>query len=155
MNALAVFIASFGYVGRAPVASGTFGSAAGLVVYAALRWFNLTHLELPIIVGLFVVGVWAASRTARHLGRTDPGLVVVDEVVGMLISVALLQVTVTGAIVAFFAFRVLDIIKPFPAAQSERLHGGLGIMMDDVFAGVYAHLIMRLLAWLAPTWILQ
>lgn len=155
MNALALFIASFGYSGYAPVASGTFGSAAGLLVYLALRWTHLTHLELPVIVGLFVVGIWAASRTARHLGRTDPGIVVIDEVVGMLISVAFLQVSVAGAIVAFLAFRVLDIIKPFPAAQSERLHGGLGIMMDDVFAGLYAHLIVRGLAWLAPEWMLQ
>jgi phosphatidylglycerophosphatase A len=153
--ALAVFIASVAYTGYAPIAPGTFGSAAALVVYVALRLLDLTRFEGPLIVATFIVGVWAASETARHLGRTDPGVVVIDEVVGMLMTVAFLHVSVTGAIAGFFLFRLFDIVKPFPAAQSERLPGGMGIMTDDVFAGLYAQLVLRGLAWAIPGWILQ
>jgi phosphatidylglycerophosphatase A len=115
----------------------------------------VTYLETPIIVALFLGGVWAADRVARHLGREDPGLIVVDEVVGMLVTLAFLPVSVGGALAGFFVFRVLDVIKPFPAAQSESLPGGVGIMTDDVIAGVYAQLVLRALAWAWPAWILQ
>jgi phosphatidylglycerophosphatase A len=155
MNGLAIFLASVAYSGYAPIAPGTFGSAAALVVYAAVRWFDAAWIDAPLIAALFVVGIWASSRTARHLGRTDPGVVVIDEVVGMLISMAYLNLSGPGVLMAFLAFRVLDIIKPFPAAQSERLPGGFGIMVDDVLAGLYAQLFMRLLVWLAPTWFLR
>jgi phosphatidylglycerophosphatase A len=155
MTAIALFLASFGYAGLAPIAPGTFGSLAGLVVYAGLRFFDLVSLEPAVIAGLSAVGVWAASATARDLGNSDPGVVVIDEVVGMLITVAFLPVSVVGAGVGFLAFRAFDIIKPFPAAQSERLQGGLGIMADDVFAGLYAHLVVRVLAWGWPAWMLH
>jgi phosphatidylglycerophosphatase A len=155
MTALAVFIASFAYSGYAPIAPGTVGSAAALVVYAGLRAFGLIEFEPLVIAIVLVVGVWAATRTARHLARTDPGVVVIDEVAGMLITVAFLHVSLTGAVAGFFLFRIFDIVKPFPAAQSEALPGGLGIMMDDVFAGLYAQLVLRGLAWAIPAWILQ
>jgi phosphatidylglycerophosphatase A len=155
MIAVALFLASFGYAGLAPIAPGTFGSMAGLVLYAGLRYAGLTPLEPALIGGLFAVGVWAAGATARHVGRSDPGVVVIDEVVGMLVTLAFVPVSLTGALAGFLLFRLLDIVKPFPAAQSERLPGGLGIMADDVFAGLYAHLAMRGLAWAWPAWVLQ
>jgi phosphatidylglycerophosphatase A len=155
MTTLALIVASFGFCGYFPIAPGTAGSAAALVVYAALRLAGLDALVPLVIVVGFFVGVWAASRTARHLGRTDPGVVVIDEVVGMLLTVMLLPVSVTGAVAGFFLFRALDVVKPFPAAQSERLPGGWGIMVDDVIAGLYAHLALRLLAWISPAWILS
>jgi phosphatidylglycerophosphatase A len=105
-------------------------------------------------VVLFVAGVWAATTVAHHLGKTDPGVVVVDEVVGMLVTLALLPVGITGALVGFFLFRVFDVVKPFPAAQSESLPGGYGIMVDDVVAGLYAHLVLRALAWAWPAGLL-
>jgi phosphatidylglycerophosphatase A len=155
MTSLALVLATFGYSGYAPVAPGTAGSAAALVLYAILRWGTLTWIELPLIVALFAAGIWAADVTARHTGRVDPGIVVVDEVVGMLITVAWLSVGVVGAVIGFLLFRIFDILKPFPAAQSERLPGGLGIMVDDVVAGVYAHLVLRALAWAWPALVLQ
>lgn len=108
-----------------------------------------------LILTLYVVGIWAASRVAHEIGKTDPGVVVIDEVVGMLVTLALLPVSPFGVLVGFLLFRVFDIVKPFPAAQSEHLPGGLGIMTDDVIAGVYAHLALRGLAWLWPAWILS
>jgi phosphatidylglycerophosphatase A len=145
-----VFVATCGYLGYVPFAPGTFGSAAGLVVFAAVRWSGSTTLELALIVFLLAIGVWSADVAERHFGRVDPGPVVLDEVAGMLITLALIPVTLTGAIVGFLLFRVLDVIKPWPANRMEALPGGLGVMADDAMAAVYGNMIMRLLIIVTP-----
>jgi phosphatidylglycerophosphatase A len=153
MKGLAVFVASFGYVGFFPFAPGTAGSLAALVLFAFIRWVGLPGLELAAIGAVFVVGVWAASGTEAALGRKDPGVVVIDEVLGMLITLALLPVSLLGVFVGFLLFRVLDVVKPYPAAQLEHLHGGLGIMADDAVAGLYSYLALRVCVWLVPAWL--
>lgn len=153
MNRLAVFVASFGYVGFFPFAPGTAGSLAALPLFAFIRWVGLPGLELGAIVAVFAVGVWAASGTEAALVRKDPGVVVIDEVLGMLITLALLPVSIGGIVVGFLIFRVLDVVKPYPAAQLEHLHGGLGIMADDAVAGLYSHLALRACMWLVPAWL--
>jgi phosphatidylglycerophosphatase A len=102
---------------------------------------------------VFVIGVWAANGTEAALGRKDPGIVVIDEVLGMLMTLALLPVSLTGILVGFLLFRALDVIKPYPARRFEDLHGGLGIMADDAVAGLYSYLIMRGLIWVMPAWL--
>ena len=97
--------------------------------------------------------MWSATRAERHFGGTDPGPVVIDEVLGMLVTLAFIPVGWSGALAGFVLFRVLDIIKPYPADRFERLHGGLGIMADDAMAGIYANLSLRLVMWLLPAWI--
>lgn len=154
MKRLAVFLASFGYVGYFPIAPGTAGSAAALPLWFLLRLSNIPYIELVAIIVVFAVGVWAASGTEVALGRKDPGIVVIDEVLGMLITLAMLPVSIWGILLGFVFFRVFDVIKPYPAAQLEHLHGGLGIMADDAVAGLYSYLLMRLCIWLAPTWLL-
>lgn len=139
---LATFVGSAGYVGFVPVAPGTFGSAIGLVVYAAVRLADSWMLEAIAIGVALVVGIWAAEHMERQFGK-DPSPVVIDEVLGMLVTVAFLDVSIAGALVGFFLFRVLDVIKPPPAARLENLHGGPGIMFDDLMAGIYAHIVMR------------
>lgn len=150
MDTLALFIASAGYVGFVRVAPGTFGSAAALVLYWMLARAGLLGAEAAVIAGLFFVGLWAATAAERALARSDPGPVVIDEVVGMLLALAWLPVTLPGAVLGFVLFRVLDVIKPFPAARCERLPGGLGIMADDAVAGIYANLALRAIAWAWP-----
>jgi phosphatidylglycerophosphatase A len=152
---LAVFCCTFGYVGFFPVAPGTAGSAAGLAVYALLRAAHLPPAAdiLPIVV-FFVVGVWSGTHAEAYFGTTDPGPGVIDEVVGMLITVYLLPATWAIAIAGFLVFRLLDVIKPWPANAFERLHGGLGMMADDAMAAVYGNLLLRLLVWIAPAWLL-
>jgi phosphatidylglycerophosphatase A len=81
---------------------------------------------------------------ARELGQHDPGVIVIDEVAGYLLAVALLPTTVTVLVVAFFVFRLLDILKPPPAAQAEALPGGLGVVADDLVAGLMTNLLVRL-----------
>ncbi len=152
MRRVALFIATCGYVGYAPIAPGTFGSAAGLAVFAAVRSTGSTAVELAVIVVLFLVGVWASTEAEAHFGGTDPGPVVMDEVVGMLITLALLPVNLTGALVGFFVFRALDIVKPWPAGRFEHLPGGLGIMADDGMAAIYGNLIMYGLLRALPGW---
>ena len=147
---LGLFVATCGYLGYVPIAPGTFGSAAGLLLFAAVRWSASTTLELALIVFLLTIGVWSASVAERHFGAVDPGPVVLDEVAGMLITLALIPVNLTGAIVGFFLFRALDVIKPWPANRMEALPGGLGVMADDAMAAVYGNLIMRLLIVVAP-----
>ena len=150
MNVLARLIATCGFLGYAPIAPGTFGSAAGVLVFALERGVNASPaIELGVIVLLCVLGIWSAGVVERDLG-IDPGPVVVDEVVGMLVTMALLPLSLSGMVVAFLVFRVLDVIKPWPAGRFERLHGGLGVMADDVMAGVYGNLLMIGLVRIAP-----
>lgn len=154
MTRLAVFLSTFGYVGLFPVAPGTAGSLAGLVVYAGLEALEVgPGARAAFIAVVFVVGVWAATRTEQHFGATDPGAIVIDEVAGMLISLYLVPATLIGAAAGFLLFRAFDIVKPFPARRLERLHGGLGVMCDDAMAGVYANLCLQGLWWIAAGWI--
>ena len=153
MRRLAIFTATVAYCGYVPVAPGTAGSVVGLVVLALLRWNGSPVVELSTIVGVSALGVWASTIAEQHFGTTDPKPVVIDEVAGMLITFALLPVGWLGALAGFLVFRVLDIIKPFPAGYLERLPGGWGIMADDLAAGVYVHAGLRALSWLVPKWI--
>ncbi len=150
MNRLAIFFASFGYAGFFPVAPGTVGSAAALFLYLLVRWSASSTLEAIVLVAVAAVGIWSASVAERHFGRTDPGQVVIDEVLGMLMTLAFVPLSWTGVVAGFFLFRALDIVKPFPADVAEGLHGGLGIMADDAMCGVYGNLLLRLLIWVWP-----
>jgi phosphatidylglycerophosphatase A len=154
LRRIGVAIATVGPVGYAPVAPGTFGSAAGLVVFYLVRMSGSAAVEIAVIVLLFLIGIWAGTEAERHFDGNDPGPVVLDEVIGQLITLALLPVSLWGALVGFFVFRVLDVFKPWPAGRFERLHGGLGVMADDAMAAVYGNLIMRGLLWAAPAWLL-
>jgi phosphatidylglycerophosphatase A len=129
--------------GYSPVAPGTAGSLVGLAFYWPLSWLPPAWLGAAI-VALFLAGVVAAQTTAREVGLHDPGIVVVDEVVGIWISLALVPLTPLTAALGFVLFRIMDIVKPQPARALERLPGGWGIMADDVMAGVYANLVLRL-----------
>jgi len=148
MRAFGLFVATAGYVGYFPIAPGTAGSAAGLVLLAAIRFFAGPELELGFLVGVVALGFWAAEVGERHANREDPGFVVVDEVAGMLLTMLWLPLTWVTALVGFLAFRFFDIVKPFPARNAERLHGGIGIMADDLIAAVYAAVTVRLFVWI-------
>ncbi|MFO7707794.1 MAG: phosphatidylglycerophosphatase A [Desulfobacterales bacterium] len=138
------------FVGRAPFAPGTFGSLLALPLCAGLAYAGLG----PGAIGLaafLAAAVWAAGRAEVLLGRKDAPAIVVDEIAGMLIALAGLPFTVFNAAAGFAVFRVMDILKPFPAGRIDsRMRGGVGIVLDDVVAGVYANLILRLAALLVP-----
>jgi len=146
MKRVAIAIATSLGVGYIPFAPGTFGSAAGLLLWMLLP--SSAAVQSVVIVVLFAAGSWSGTIAERHFGRTDPGQVVVDEVMGMLITLFLVPVNGLGAFVAFLLFRAADIVKPYPANRLERLHGGVGVMADDGMAAVYANLALRLAVWL-------
>jgi phosphatidylglycerophosphatase A len=149
---LAVAIASVGYVGFAPVVPGTFGSLAGVVLFWVLRTTGVIWVDALSAALALVIGTWSAHATERALQLRDPGVVVIDEVVGMVITLSFLPVTVAGTILGFVLFRILDVLKPWPAANLERAPGGFGIMLDDVMAGIYANLGLRLAMAAQPAW---
>jgi phosphatidylglycerophosphatase A len=128
-------------IGYVPVAPGTFGSAAGLALWMLLP--ASAAVQGATIVALFVMGSIAGNVAERHFGRTDPRHVVIDEVMGMLITLFLIPVGVRGAFLGFLIFRAADVIKPYPANRLERLHGGVGVMADDAMAAIYANLALR------------
>lgn len=150
---IAVLIATVGYCGYFPIAPGTVGSAAGLVVYLLVWWAGSPVLEVGLIAATFAAGAWAATHAERFFGGIDPGPVVIDEVLGMLITLAFIPVSWPAALAGFVIFRVFDVLKPYPANRLEQLHGGFGIMADDAMAGVYSNIVLRLLMWLMPAWI--
>jgi len=164
---LALALATCG-VGLIPFAPGTWGSAVGAGLYLLWRAARVkglvlasahglaaeqfgalcTALALIILTGLALAGIWAATRAERRLGRKDPGAVVIDEVVGQLITYLPLSLAASGWMVAagFLLFRAFDIWKPYPIRRLEALESGLGIMADDVLAGAYAATVLSLLA---------
>jgi len=139
--------------GYSPFASGTAGSAVGLALWwglAAAGVASSPALYALACAGVTAVGIWAAGRAERIFASHDDGRITIDEVAGMLVSLAWLPAHPEVAGVGFVLFRLFDIWKPFPARRAERLPGGLGVMADDLVAGAYANLggqlVWRLLA---------
>ncbi|HUD70883.1 MAG TPA: phosphatidylglycerophosphatase A, partial [Dongiaceae bacterium] len=116
-------------------------------VVAAALWLPL-WAYLLLTLAVILAGIWAAERTAARVGLKDPGLVVVDEAAGMLITLAGAPITRLSVAAGFVLFRIMDILKPFPARRLEALPGGFGIVVDDLFAGLYAAILLRALLWL-------
>ena len=145
-----VLLATCGWIGHVPVAPGTAGSLVGLACYGLVRLVGDEWIQLGLLVAVVVAGIWASSAAERHFGRTDPGTIVIDEVAGMLLTLLWVPVSFAGACVGFGLFRLFDIVKPFPVRRTERLGGGWGVMADDLAAGAYAHVALRLLAVALP-----
>ena len=141
-------VATFFGVGRLRPGPGTWGSAAAAAIwYFAARAAHLNGWILAVVtvaaaVAVTVIGIPAASIVERESGRTDPGFVVIDEVAGQWLVLAAASLDWGHALVGFALFRIFDIVKPPPARQLERLHGGTGIMLDDLAAGIYGALVM-------------
>jgi phosphatidylglycerophosphatase A len=135
------FYASAFFSGYSPVASGTAGSIVGLLIYF-IPGFEEPYIILPAILLCFVLGVLASTKMEDVYGN-DPAEVVIDEVVGMWISLLLLPKMFLLAIFSFLIFRLFDIIKPLPANIFNKKCGGYWVMMDDVVAGVYANILSQ------------
>jgi phosphatidylglycerophosphatase A len=154
MSRIAVLVATCAFIGYIPFAPGTFGSIPGLALGVALQRGAPGWALWAAIAAMTLIGMWAATAAEEHFGHKDPGPVVIDEVVGMMITMGGLPLGPLGLAVAFAVFRACDVIKPFPARQMEGLPRGVGVMMDDVLAGVWGYAIMRALVWAVPQWLL-
>jgi len=139
---LQLLIATVGYTGYLPHAPGTFGSLISLLVIILLKPYDIQLLLIfPVI---FIIGTISAGNVERILGKDSPHIVV-DEFCGYLIAVAFLPKTFTYLVTVFVLFRFFDIVKPPPIKRMEKaLKGGIGIMLDDLLAGVYANLCLQL-----------
>jgi len=149
MNHVILALATGFYVGMLPKAPGTWGSLA-----AFLPWFFLKNLSLQsyltVLVFVFVLGFFVSGSAEKILDRPDAGPIVIDEFLGMFITLTLAPPYPGAWILGFVLFRIFDIFKPFPVSWFDKnIHGGIGIMMDDVIAGLYALASLQLLWFLA------
>ena len=142
-------IATGFFSGYSVIAPGTAGTAVALVIYSLLPPLGVLAWSALLLV-VTLVGVYVSGEGEKAWGK-DPGYVVIDEFAGFFVTVCFLPQSMLLGVVGFFLFRVLDIIKPPPARQAESLPAGWGIVMDDVFAGIYGNLILRGLLMLWPT----
>lgn len=143
------FLALGGGSGLVPFAPGTCGSLVGLGLYLLLAGLPIA-VYAALVLGLFLLGVWVCGRAAAALGSADPGAIVLDEVVGMMMTVTFCSTGVFGALVGFALFRCFDILKPWPVCLAEReVAGGLGIMLDDAVAAIYAIACLEIIEYLS------
>jgi phosphatidylglycerophosphatase A len=133
------------YTGYIPIASGTFGSIAAIIIYI-IPGFEKLYVIIPAIIVFFVYGLFVSSKFEKIYGK-DPSQCTVDEFVGTWIALIALPKTLLIILTSFLIWRLLDIIKPFPAGKSENLNGGLGIMVDDVISGFYSLIIVHLIVY--------
>jgi phosphatidylglycerophosphatase A len=130
-------------LGFLPLAPGTWGSLAGLM-FCVLFSVN-TFLYITFFAGIFAIGVKYAGIVEKESGIEDPSFVIIDEFACIMVAFFLIPITLKSLIIGFVLFRLFDIIKIFPMKRAEKIGGGWGIMLDDLIAGIYANLILRLI----------
>lgn len=141
-----IFLATGGLIGFSPVAPGTFGSLAALPLCLLMTAMG-GHAALVILLAFFLFSTWIAHVAEKIVGTTDPRQIVVDEVCGMAVTLFGLPFTPVYVMGGFALFRVFDIVKPFPINWvDKKVPGGLGIMLDDLIAGIFANAVLRLAA---------
>lgn len=143
LNKLIIFLATGFYAGYIPIAPGTAGSLGGIGLYLLLNGLSFAYYLL-IISLLFIFGVYLSSEAEALLKKRDPSSVVFDEMIGMLVTMILIPSGIGWVVAGFFLFRFFDILKPYPIRGIEkRMNGGIGIMLDDVAAGIYANVLLQ------------
>ena len=144
---VALCLSSWFGTGLLPKAPGTFGTLGAVPLVLGAQYFKPLFYALGL--GAFIlIAVWASDRTEKILGRPDPQEVVIDEAAGFLLTFFLLPLSWPSLVLGFILFRLFDILKPFPAGRLERIGGGAGIVLDDLMAGLYANLVLRVCLWL-------
>ena len=128
--------------GYSPFAPGTAGSAVGVAFVWGMSFLALPGQIVSVLI-VTVLSMIAADIVAKATGLKDPGLIVADEIAGMMVTMIAIPFTLTNVLLGFILFRVMDVVKPPPARQFEHFKGGIGIVADDLMAGVYAHLALR------------
>jgi len=147
----AIVIATAGGAGFSPKAPGTAGAAVGVLIYLLIEALHAGAYYLHAIIFLFIVGIWASSRV-EHLWGHDAQRIVIDEVVGQMITFGIAagryQLSVFYIFLGFGLFRLFDIVKPFPIRRLEQFKGGLGVVADDVGAGLFALAVLSLIRYI-------
>ena len=148
---LLVFLATGAYLGYAPVASGTFGTLAGVALYPAFDALRQRSLALYLVTfcGLVAAAIVIAGEAEALFGERDSGKITIDEVAGYIAATLFLRPSLAVIVASFLLFRFFDVVKLWPASYFDReAQGGQGVVLDDVVSGVYANLALRVVAWL-------
>ena len=144
---LSLFLATGCYLGIVPGMPGTYASLATTLAYYMIYriYFRiLPELHLSVVCLVTVIGIFTSARVSRNLGQEDPRVVVIDEVAGQLTALLFLPISVYNLVGGTLLFRIFDIWKPYPIRRLEPLRNGVGIMADDLLAGIYANVILHL-----------
>lgn len=144
-----VHFLAFGFgTGLAPFAPGTFGSLPGILLFWLTMDYGL-YVQLGVAAAISLAGIWICGESARRIGVHDHGGIVWDEIAGMYLTLMVAPISVFGWILAFVLFRIMDIVKPWPIRDLDhRIGGGVGIMLDDLAAALYAIILLALYGWL-------
>ena len=143
-NFLIKAISSFLFVGYLPLIPGTFGSIAAIGIFYLIHGVSCSGYFLFIFY-IMVLGLITSGRMEKLLNKKDPGCIVIDEVMGMLIALSFLPPEPKIVFLAFLMFRILDTLKPYPAGKLQNMHGAIGVMGDDLVAGVYANIVLQVI----------
>ena len=145
---LVKIVATFLFVGYLPLAPGTWGSLAGLLIYLSVK--HNMYLSLAVFFMLFFLGFITAGKAEKILGEKDDKRIVIDEVCGMLLIFTLIQPSGIYLILGFILFRIFDVIKLYPANKAEKLPGSLGVMADDIIAALFASIALGIIMKIVP-----
>ena len=146
INYATKIIASGLGLGYSPVIPGTIGSLLGIAIFLLLKYFGLSLLVITVFtIVLFFIGVIVSTKAEKLFNKKDPSVIVIDEIVGALLFLSFIPLNFWYVIFGFIIYRIYDIIKPYPAKQAENLHSGWGIMLDDIFAGIYTIITVRII----------
>ena len=144
---IVLFLATGGYLGHVPIAPGTFGSLPGLLICLGMSGISLGYAILFAIV-FAVVALVIAKQAQKLIGGKDPSSIVIDEMTGMIVTLLGIPLTTFSLVLGFLVFRAFDVLKPFPIRHfDQKIPGGAGIVLDDVMAGVYGNLLIRIVLW--------
>ncbi len=141
-------LSSVFFIGYLPLVPGTFGSLVGVGLFYLLRGIS-PAAYLLFTGGIIGLGLLVSGRTERLLNKKDPSCIVIDEVAGMLLGLSFLPLNLKTIFLAFLVFRIFDTLKPYPASRFQNSHGSIGVMADDLVAGVYTNLVLRCILLLA------
>ncbi len=146
LNAVILFIAEGAYSGKSPFAPGTAGTIVGVLLYWGLKNVSPYHY-IALTCLLCIVGTWAAGRAEVLLAKRDSPSIVIDEIAGYLISMFMVPGGWRYIIAGFFLFRMFDVLKPWPLYDLQNVHGGIGVMLDDIGAGVYTNILLQIVIY--------
>lgn len=141
-RAVILFISQGAYAGRFPVAPGTAGTIVGIFLYLVMKNLGpVPYFALCILISL--LGTWAAGRAESILGTRDSASIVIDEIAGFLLAMFMVPTSWGFIAAGFLLFRAFDIVKPWPLRRLQDLHGGPGVMLDDIGAGIYTNILLQ------------
>jgi len=146
-----IFLATGAYLGYAPVASGTFGTLAGVALYPAFEALRRLSTSLYVLTfcALVAAAILIAGEAEQIFGEKDSGKITIDEVAGYIAATLFVRPSLGVVAASFLLFRFFDVVKLWPASHFDRaVHGGPGVVLDDVISGLYANIALRALAWL-------